>query len=233
MSLLENLNRRIISCRKCPRLTTYRERVALNPPRRFRGERYWAKPLTGFGDIKARILIVGLAPAAHGGNRTGRMFTGDSSGNTLITSLYRAGLANKPSSERADDGLILRDAYVTAVVRCPPPGNKPSKSEISNCLAYLVEEMHALENVRVFVALGRIAFDTLVRIFKMDGLLGGVKPVFRHGATYRLGGDIHGRPTTILVASYHPSRQNTQTGRLTQPMLDRLFQSAVKHLEAL
>ena len=223
---LERLNSQIVACRRCPRLVSYRERAALNPPKRFKGQTYWAKPLTGFGDINARLLIVGLAPAAHGGNRTGRMFTGDSSGNTLMSSLHKAGFANKPTSERCDDGLVLHDAYVTAVVRCPPPSNRPNASEISNCLSYLREEMRVLENVKVVVALGGLAFNSLVRIFREQAGVGDVSPAFRHGAVYRLRGRLYGRTLPVLIASYHPSRQNTQTGRLTQAMLDRVFLKA-------
>ncbi len=226
----ESLNRRVVTCVRCPRLTSYRERAAQNPPRRYRGQVYWAKPLTGFGDFDARLLIVGLAPAAHGGNRTGRMFTGDSSGDTLMKSLYKAGFANKPTSQHADDGLMLKDAYVTALVRCPPPSNRPSPAEISNCLPYLREEMRMLENVRVVVALGGLAFNHVVRIFREEAGVIGVRPAFRHGAVYRFSGQIYGRPIPVLIASYHPSRQNTQTGRLTQTMLDRVFLKASRYI---
>jgi len=222
----ELLNKKIVNCRSCPRLVRFREWAAANPPRRFRGEAYWAKPLTGFGDVKARILVLGLAPAAHGGNRTGRMFTGDSSGNTLMKSLYRNGFANREESIRRDDGLVLRDVFLTAVVRCPPPDNKPLKSEIENCLSYFVEEFKMLENVRVCVVLGRIAFDSFLKFLKSNGVIIDRKPRFRHGGVYRFQGKIFGRGVPLLIASYHPSRQNTSTGRLTQNMLDNVFRLA-------
>lgn len=207
---LEDLNRAIVSCVKCPRLVEYRRMVAENRPKRFSGWQYWARPLPGFGDPQAEILVVGLAPAAHGGNRTGRMFTGDSSGNTLIGSLYRVGLANKPTSTTKDDGLQLKHVYITAALRCAPPANKPLKTELENCFDYLACELKLLANVRVIVALGSIAFQTSCRLL-------GIKTMgFRHGATLERGG-VH------LIASYHPSRRNTQTGLLTTQMLDQVF----------
>ncbi|MCS6783736.1 MAG: uracil-DNA glycosylase [Candidatus Caldarchaeum sp.] len=220
---LDDLNRRIVSCMVCPRLVKHREEVAENPPARFRGEKYWAKPLPGFGDVDARILVVGLAPAAHGGNRTGRMFTGDSSGNTLMKALYRAGYANIDTSVSADDGLVLKDVYLTAVVRCPPPANKPTQQEISNCLPYLAEELKILRNICVAVALGRVAFEGLFKLFKREKAFEGKTPVFRHGGTYRVSGFLYGRPLPIIIACYHPSRQNTNTGRLRQEMIDAVF----------
>lgn len=220
---LEDLAQQIINCRRCPRLVRHREEAAAHPPKRFRGERYWAKPLPGFGDLNARVLVVGLAPAAHGGNRTGRMFTGDSSGNTLMKALHAAGFANIDSSVSADDGLVLKDVYLTAVVRCPPPDNKPLSSEVINCLPYLVEEMRRLTNVKVVVALGRLAFDTYLRLLKREGTVNGKMPVFSHGAEYRLNGSFLGRPLPVLLVSYHPSQQNTYTGRLTQRMIDSVF----------
>lgn len=220
------LNRRIVSCRLCPRLVKHREAAAANPPTRFRNESYWARPLPGFGDVEARVLVVGLAPAAHGGNRTGRMFTGDSSGNTLMKALYRAGFANIDHSVSAEDGLILKDIYLTAVVRCPPPGNKPSKKEMENCLPFLVEELKILGNVRVVVALGRVAFEGLFKLFRREGSLEDRVPTFRHGGEYRLRGELFGRELPVVLACYHPSRQNTNTGRLTQEMIDAVFQRA-------
>jgi uracil-DNA glycosylase family 4 len=223
---LEELHRRIVACRLCPRLVKYRQRAAEKRPLRFRNETYWARPLPGFGDPAARLLVIGLAPAAHGGNRTGRMFTGDSSGNTLMRSLHRAGFANLDRSERADDGLVLTDAYLTAVVRCPPPENKPSKTEINNCIIYLKAELRLLQNIKVVVTLGRIAFQTYLSLVRSEGLLKKPLPEFRHGAVYRLEGMLYGRPLPVLIASYHPSRQNTNTGRLTQKMLDWVFLDA-------
>jgi len=223
---LEELHRRIVACRLCPRLVKYRQGAAEKRPPRFRNETYWARPLPGFGDPAARLLVIGLAPAAHGGNRTGRMFTGDSSGNTLMHSLHRAGFANLDRSERADDGLVLTDAYLTAVVRCPPPENKPSKTEINNCIKYLKAELRLLQNIKVVVTLGRIAFQTYLSLVRSEGLLKKPLPEFRHGAVYRLEGMLYGRPLPVLIASYHPSRQNTNTGRLTQEMLDWVFLDA-------
>ncbi len=223
---IEELNYRIISCKLCPRLAKYREAVARNPPKRFRGQAYWAKPLPGFGDVKGRVLVLGLAPAAHGGNRTGRMFTGDSSGDTLVKALHRAGFANMDRSVSRDDGLVLKDVYVTAVVRCAPPDNKPAKQEVENCLPYLIEELRMLENVVVVVALGRIAFETFFRLMRRMNAYTGRMPRFRHGAVYRLKGSFNGRPLPTVIASYHPSRQNTNTGRLTQRMIDSVFHRA-------
>lgn len=224
---LRLLNERIISCRRCPRLTEYRVRVAENPPRRFRGQSYWAKPLPGFGDPLARVLAVGLAPAAHGGNRTGRMFTGDSAGNTLMKALHATGFSNQPYSLSLDDGLQLRDIYLTAVVRCPPPANKPLPEEIRNCSEYLLEELKILPNIRVIVALGGIAYTVTLRILRENGVnVGRPMPRFRHGLLLRPSGEFMGRKPPLILASYHPSRQNTQTGRLTQQMLNQVFEKA-------
>lgn len=222
---LKSLNEAITRCRLCPRLVRHREWVAANRPRRYSNERYWARPLPGFGDTQARLLILGLAPAAHGGNRTGRMFTGDSAGNTLMRALYEAGFANKPLSERRDDGLELRDAYITATIRCPPPDNKPTPEEMRRCEPYLIAELTLLKRVKVVVALGRIAFEAYLRILRGygDGVRYVEKPVFAHGACYTFVGYLFGKPAPSLIASYHPSRQNTQTGRLTPQMLSQVF----------
>lgn len=200
--LINNLNQMIISCTKCSRLVQYREYIARKKIKRFKDWDYWSKPVPGFGDINARLLIIGLAPAAHGANRTGRMFTGDSSGSWLIKALYDIGLANRPTSISIDDGLVLRDVYITAVLRCVPPRNKPLMQEIYNCIGYLNEELSLLKNVKVILTLGRIAFYTYVKMIDID-------LEFKHGKLYELDNGI------ILVASYHPSRQNTQTRRLT------------------
>ncbi len=200
--LINNLNQMIISCTKCSRLVQYREYIARKKIKRFKDWDYWSKPVPGFGDINARLLIIGLAPAAHGANRTGRMFTGDSSGSWLIRALYDIGLANRPTSISIDDGLVLRDVYITAVLRCVPPRNKPLMQEIYNCIGYLNEELSLLKNVKVILTLGRIAFYTYVKMIDID-------LEFKHGKLYELDNGI------ILVASYHPSRQNTQTRRLT------------------
>jgi uracil-DNA glycosylase family 4 len=207
----------IHNCRRCPRLVEWREGCAADPPRRFRGQDYWARPLGGFGDPTARLAIVGLAPAAHGANRTGRMFTGDRSGEWLYAALHRAGYASRPSSKHRDDDLRLRDAYVTAVVRCAPPANQPTPQERDNCLPYLERELALLERCRTIVALGAFAWDGALRaIAALGGEVPRPKPRFGHGAEA-----VAGRWT--LLGCYHPSQQNTFTGRLTEPMLDAVF----------
>lgn len=217
---LQRLEREVHACRLCPRLVEWREQVAADPPRRYRGERYWARPVSGFGDPRARIVVVGLAPAAHGGNRTGRVFTGDRSGDWLFGALHRAGLANRPSSERPGDGLRLSDAYVTAVNRCPPPRNRPTPAERDNCLPYLVRELRLLERARVLVALGSFAWDGALRALREVGLeVARPKPRFGHGAEAAVG-------TYVLLGCFHPSQQNTFTGKLTEPMLDAVFRRA-------
>jgi uracil-DNA glycosylase family 4 len=217
----------IISCHRCPRLRRYCERIGLEKRAAFRDETYWARPVPGFGDPNARILLIGLAPAAHGANRTGRNFTGDGvggSGDFLMAALHANGLANQPFSRGIDDGLQLKDAWIAAAVRCAPPDNKPSPEEIAACHSHLAAEAAALPRVRVIVALGRIAFDAAWRLV-MDAPPRGpraAKPLFGHGLIYR-------PPNVpIVVASYHPSRQNTHTGRLTPPMLDSVFRKATR-----
>jgi len=213
---LRELGDRVVSCRRCPRLIRHVSSIAKVRVRRYRDWEYWGKPLPGFGDPDAELLIIGLAPAAHGGTRTGRMFTGDSSGDWLIRALYEAGFSNQPLSVSRDDGLRLASAYITATVRCAPPGNKPTPKEIENCSEYLDEELRLLRRVKVVLTLGRMAFDNyLRRVHQRQGSA----TLFRHGAVYRLR---EGLP--VLVASYHPSRQNTQTGRLTWPMWLKVFQ---------
>jgi uracil-DNA glycosylase len=210
----------IHACGACPRLVAWREAQAADPPRRFRGESYWARPVSGFGDPDARIAIVGLAPAAHGANRTGRMFTGDRSGDWLYAALHRAGLANRPGSSSRDDGLRLRGAYVTAVVRCAPPANRPSPEERDRCLPYLARELSLLERCTTVVALGSFAWDgTLRALRELGSPTPRPKPRFGHGAEARIGG-------RTLLGCYHPSQQNTFTGRLTEPMLDAVFARA-------
>jgi uracil-DNA glycosylase len=216
-SKLLRLNAQVTKCALCPRLSQYIRQVGRDKVKRFAGEEYWAKPLPSWGDPSARLLIVGLAPAAHGGNRTGRMFTGDSSGDWLARAMHETGFASMPTSRSVDDGLVLKDAYVTAAVRCAPPGNKPLPSELLNCSQYLVSELRLLENVRVVLALGRIGFDAYCRAAGAKGL------AFGHGARYDIGG-------RVLLASYHPSRQNTNTGRLTWRMWAGIFRIAKKIL---
>lgn len=220
----EELNAAIIACAKCPRLVAYRQQIAGKKKRQFRDQTYWSKPITGFGDRNARIVLIGLAPAAHGGNRTGRLFTGDSSAQTLMQALHALGLASQPFSEHRDDGLQLFGVYLTAVCRCAPPDNKPLPDELRRCLPYLVCELELLPQAKVLVALGQIAFDGTLRALQalanlraVDWCLPSPRPRFAHGARYAFpdprGGTLH------LLASYHPSRQNTQTGRLTVAML--------------
>lgn len=209
---LQEIAREIIECAKCPRLAAWRVEAAARKPRRYAGWTYWARPVPGFGDPEARVLVVGLAPAAHGGNRTGRIFTGDRSGDWLYRSLFRAGFANQPLSEHRGDGLRLAGVYVTAVVRCAPPGNRPLPEERDNCLPYLERELAALAEVRVFVALGAFALDGLGRALGLRP-----RPQFGHGAELPLSA---GR---WIICSYHPSQQNTFTGKLTQEMLDAIF----------
>jgi uracil-DNA glycosylase family 4 len=218
---LARVARQIVACERCPRLREYCARVACEKKRAHRDEAYWGRPVPGFGDPLARLLIVGLAPAAHGANRTGRVFTGDSSGDFLMRALHAAGFANQPTSHRADDGLALTGAFIAAAVRCAPPDNKPASAEIARCLPFLAAEAAALPRLEVVVALGRIAFDACLRVFGATGAAVRPKPAFGHCAVYHLG---PGRP--VLVASYHPSRQNTNTGRLTPEMFDAVFRAA-------
>lgn len=218
---LAQLNQEIISCRKCPRLVRYREKVARTKRRAYRACQYWGRPVPGFGDPQAELVIVGLAPAAHGANRTGRMFTGDRSGDFLYRQLHRAGLANQPTSTHLEDGLALRNSYITATVRCAPPDNKPLPGEIRNCRAYLEAELTVLRP-RAVLALGRIAFDGYLKLLRERGEIA-IRPTYKfaHGATFVLhGGSTNpaGAGLPRLFASYHPSQQNTQTGRLTPAM---------------
>jgi uracil-DNA glycosylase family 4 len=220
------LRRDIIACTACPRLVAHRERVAREKRRQYRDDEYWGRPLPGFGDPRARLLVVGLAPAAHGGNRTGRMFTGDSSGDWLARALHQADFANQTTSTRRDDGLTLRDAYITAAVRCAPPDNKPVPKEFAACRGFLIRELALLRRVSVVVALGRLAFDAYLAARSEMGLAAPKpRPAFAHGAAHPLPDGV------TLIASYHPSRQNTQTGRLTRPMLSSVFRSARRALE--
>ena len=217
------LTAEIVACRRCPRLVAWRELVAREKVARFRDEEYWGRPLPGFGDADGRILIIGLAPAAHGGNRTGRVFTGDASGDFLWPALYRAGLADRPVSRRADDGLALTDVYIAAAVRCAPPANKPTILERDTCAPFLVREMALLASVRVVLALGAFGWDAALRAMAGAGQVAGPggKPRFGHGAEARVG-------PYVLVGSYHPSQQNTFTGRLTATMFDTVIARAVE-----
>ena len=216
MASLADVERRVVSCRKCPRLVEWRELVAREKRAAFRDEEYWGRPVPGFGDPGARVYVLGLAPAAHGGNRTGRVFTGDRSGDWLFASLHRTGFANQPTSVHRDDGLRLQGAWIAAAVRCAPPANRPLPSERDNCLPYAAEELRLIRPA-VVVCLGRFAWDAAC-------LLHGVKPrpAFGHLAEFR----IEGGP--VLLGSFHPSQQNTFTGKLTEPMLDAVFERAAQ-----
>jgi uracil-DNA glycosylase len=221
---LSALRREITSCVRCPRLVEWRERSAAEPPRRYQGATYWARPLPGFGDPRARIVIVGLAPAAHGGNRTGRIFTGDRSADWLFAALHRAGLANQPTSVSVDDGLRLRGAYITAVNRCPPPQNRPTTEERDNCLPYLVRELRLLSSGRVLVALGSFAWTgALLALRELGAELPRPRPRFGHGAETEVAA---GGRSFALLGCFHPSQQNTFTGKLTEPMMDAVFARA-------
>ncbi len=213
---LAELTESIVACRRCPRLVEWRERVARTPPPRFAGWEYWARPVPGFGDPRARVLVVGLAPAAHGGNRTGRIFTGDRSGDWLFAALHRAGFANQPRSLHRGDGLRLTGAYVAAAVRCAPPANRPLPGERDACLPYLVREMDALVCARTLVCLGSFAWDAALRALAALGHRVVPRPRFAHLAEAAVG-------PYRLLGSYHPSQQNTFTGKLTEPMFDAVF----------
>jgi uracil-DNA glycosylase family 4 len=225
LDALTILEREITNCRKCPRLVPYREEIARTKRRAYRDWTYWGRPVPSFGDPNARLVIIGLAPAAHGANRTGRMFTGDRSGDFLYEQLYRAGFANQAQSKRADDGLTLKDALISAAVRCAPPANKPLPEEIQNCLPYLEQEL-ALIRPRAILALGGIALNTYLDLLKRQGLIPSRAPYpFAHGASFALPGDL-----PRLFAAYHPSQQNTQTGRLTPAMFALVLRKIRKFL---
>jgi uracil-DNA glycosylase family 4 len=224
---LATVHAAIVSCDRCPRLRAYCADVARVKRRAYRDDIYWGKPVPGFGDPHARLLLVGLAPAAHGANRTGRVFTGDGvggSGDFLIGALHRAGFANIPTAQRRDDGLRLTGAYIAGAVRCAPPDNKPTPEEIARCLPHLDAEIAALPNIRVVVALGKIAFDAYLQLLKTRGLAVKPRPAFGHARTHAL-------PTgPVLIGCYHPSRQNTNTGRLDAEMMDEVFGIVYTHL---
>jgi uracil-DNA glycosylase family 4 len=215
----------VVACRRCPRLVAHRERMARDKRRAFREWDYWGRPLPGFGDPAARLVVIGLAPAAHGGNRTGRIFTGDRSGDWLYATLHRFGFANQPTSAHRDDGLHLTDAWVTAAARCAPPDNKPTPDEFANCRPFLVRELQLLRRVQVVVALGRTAFDAFWAVRQVGGHTPPrPRPQFAHAQVYPLG-------DLTLIASYHPSQRNTQTGMLTQAMFDTVFATARQLLQ--
>lgn len=216
---LNRLNKKIINCKKCTRLTSYISQVAKNKVKRFQDQKYWGKPLPGFGDPKAELLIVGLAPAAHGGNRTGRMFTGDSSGDWLAKVLYDNGFSTKPFSENLNDGFELINSYVTAAIRCAPPQNKPIREEFENCFPYFENEFTILKNIKVIICLGKIGFDTVCKLLKIK------KEKFSHGKIFSF-------DKYQIICSYHPSRQNTQTGRLSWKDWNMVFKEAKNLLQS-
>jgi uracil-DNA glycosylase family 4 len=227
LKALEILQNQIVACELCPRLVEYRAEVGRVKRRAYRDWNYWAKPVPGFGDPRARLLLVGLAPGAHGANRTGRMFTGDSSGDFLYKVLFATGFASQPTSVSRDDGLKLMDAYISAAVRCAPPDNKPTVEEIRTCRPYMQRELELLENVAVVVALGRLAFDVYLAILRDQGKIARRSGfIFAHDAEHRTGQD-----QPLLISSYHPSQQNTSTGKLTEAMLRAVFERARRYLK--
>jgi uracil-DNA glycosylase len=220
VSALAQLEAEIVACRRCPRLVAWREEVAATKRAAFRDEEYWGRPIPGYGDPEATVVVLGLAPAAHGGNRTGRIFTGDRSGDWLFAALYRVGMANQPTSRSREDGLRLIGCWVAAAVRCAPPANKPTPQERDNCLPYAVRELELLRRARVIVCLGSFAWDAALRICRQSGSeIPRPRPRFGHGAEVRIG-------ELTLVGCYHPSQQNTFTGKLTEPMIDAVMQRA-------
>jgi uracil-DNA glycosylase family 4 len=217
------LNQEVVACTRCPRLVAYREEVARVKRRAYLGWEYWGKPVAGFGDPHARVLIMGLAPGAHGSNRTGRPFTGDASGKFMYPVLHRTGFASQPTAIDRNDGMKLRNLYITAAVRCAPPDNKPLPQELEACSRFLDRELAGLKEVKVVVALGKIGFDAYLNYLKRQGRLASKKAyIFKHGASYRM------PDGNVLLASYHPSNQNTQTGRLTRKMFVEIFQEAAR-----
>jgi uracil-DNA glycosylase family 4 len=226
---LSDVRDQIVSCERCPRLRAYCTEVAHTKKKAHRDEIYWGKPVPGFGDPRARVLLIALAPAAHGANRTGRVFTGDGpggSGDFLMAALHRAGFANIPTSRDPDDGLALRDAFITAAARCAPPDNKPTPEEIASCRVHLDAELAALPRIRVVVGLGKIAFDAYLQLLKQRGTVIRPRPAFGHGVRHALPNG------QILIGSYHPSRQNTNTGKLTPRMMDEVFRVARRALSS-
>jgi uracil-DNA glycosylase len=213
-SQLLKIRNKVVDCRRCQRLVEYREEVARSKRKEFLAWDYWGRPVPGFGDPDASLLIVGLAPAAHGGNRTGRVFTGDRSGDFLYKALFKTGFANQPTSESRDDGLTLKNAYVTAAVKCAPPDNKPTNEEMSNCSAYLAGEIDSLRNLKAVLCLGQFAFNAVMRMIRNKYNLKTSSPGFAHGRVLKFGGEI-----PLIICSYHPSPRNTQTGKLTEKML--------------
>lgn len=224
MNALGDIERRVVTCTRCPELRAYCAEVAREKRRAYAHETYWGKPVPGWGDANARVLLVGLAPGAHGSNRTGRPFTGDASGDFLYPALYRAGFASQPNAVSRDDGMVLHDCFITAAVRCAPPNNKPTPHEMRNCFPYLLEELDALKTLRVAVGLGSIGFNAAIGAFReRDFAIAPERPKFGHGVEVTAS---KGKRSITIIASYHPSRQNTNTGVLTVPMFDAIFTRA-------
>ena len=222
-SALAVLNNEVVKCARCPRLVAYREQIGREKRRAYRDDEYWARPVPGFGDPRARVLILGLAPGAHGSNRTGRPFTGDASGKFMYPILYKVGFASQPNADHRDDGLKLLDCYITAAVRCAPPDNKPLPSELANCAPFLDRELAILKNLKVVVALGKIGFDAYLNYLKRNSVIQNrAGYAFAHAASYSMPNGV------VLLASYHPSNQNTATGKLTAPMFEQVFREAKK-----
>ncbi len=222
IQFFQSLERKIISCASCPRLVDWRKEIATTKTKRFAEWKYWGKPVPGFGDVKAELLLIGLAPAAHGANRTGRMFTGDESGNWLYRALYKAGFASQPNSTDNNDGLQLQNCFITAACRCAPPDNTPTKEELLNCRKFILQEFQLLKNKKIIIGLGKIGFDAAFDVCKQLGLTDQTtRPKFFHNCSYQLNNSLY------LLGSYHPSQQNTFTGKLTEPMFDAVFQKAI------
>jgi len=226
---LTAIERRVVACERCPELREYCSQIALEKKRAYADERYWGKPVPAFGDAGARVMLVGLAPGAHGSNRTGRMFTGDASGDFLFPALHRAGFATSAHATGRGDGLELRDCIITAAGRCAPPANKPTPAQLRNCFPYLLEEFDALPQLRVAIGLGKIGFEAILKMLRERGFAFAEKPAFGHGLETRA---THGSRAIVAIASYHPSRQNTNTGVLTTPMFDAIFTRAKALLRA-
>jgi uracil-DNA glycosylase len=230
MASLKTINRAIVACERCPELRAYCKNVAREKRRAYADQPYWGKPVPAFGDPGARVMLVGLAPGAHGSNRTGRPFTGDASGDFMYPALYRAGFASQPNATDRDDGLQLHDCFITSAGRCAPPKNKPTPQQLRNCFPFLLDEFDALPELRVMIGLGSIGFDAIVRVLRERGFTFASPPTFGHGAeTIAIDGERH----ITVIASYHPSRQNTNTGKLTAPMFDAIFTRARELMEAL
>ncbi|HET9029516.1 MAG TPA: uracil-DNA glycosylase [Candidatus Aquilonibacter sp.] len=224
LKTLDAIDRAVIRCNRCPQLRAYCAEIARVKKRAYAGQTYWGKPVPSFGDADARVMLVGLAPGAHGSNRTGRPFTGDASGDFLYPALYRAGFASQPNAVDREDGMTLHDCIITAAGRCAPPQNKPTPEELRNCFPYLVDEFDALASLRVMIGLGSIGFDAILKVLReRDYALEPQRPKFGHGVEVRAS---HGKREIVVIASYHPSRQNTNTGVLTVPMFDAIFARA-------